>query len=269
MWKSGRERFLQLLLCSAKVRGPSLLYASFCSHRRQCWYAVLISTPCVAFPPLTHAFSLCLLKSGTQLSPFSVSLFHPPSLSLTVNESLEHNYPCSLSLSCTLSIHPSLPLSLSGSLSTSYSFRRSLWREQLLKYLLICFPQFYLFPSLPSCPPFSPLHRPRNTSSAMRCQRRRRAWKSTTWNHYLAFVAPSSFTCVNKTKGTSVGWRQTAASAAKTDWAVRQVDCSGYFDATIADRKHQGAFFCFFCQCKGSCIQLRAIEAVVMATMQL
>ncbi len=151
MWKSGRKRFLQSLLCSAKVRRSSLSYACFCSHRRQCWYVVLISTPCVASPPLTHAFSLCLLKSGTQLSPFSVSLFHPPSLSLTVNESLEHNYPCSLSLSL-LALHPSLPLS--SSLSTSYGFRRSLWWEQLLKYLLICFPQFYLFPSLPSCPPF-------------------------------------------------------------------------------------------------------------------
>lgn len=150
MWKSGRKRFLQSLLCSAEVRGPSLSYAFFCSHRRLCWYVVLVSTPCVASPPLTRAFSLCLLKPGTQLSSFSASLFHPPSLSLTANESLEHNYPCSRSF--FLALCPSLPLSIS--LSTSYGFRRSLWREQLLKYLLICFPQFYLFPFLPSCPPF-------------------------------------------------------------------------------------------------------------------
>lgn len=119
-------RTISVMWC-VKVQGPKhiicLLFLFFCSHRRQCWYVVLVSRPRVASPPLTHSFSLCLLKSGTQLCPFSVSLFHPPSLLLTVNENLEHNYPCSLSLSLFLSavhfIHPRLSLSLSPPLMAS------------------------------------------------------------------------------------------------------------------------------------------------------
>ncbi len=51
------------------------------------------------------------------------------------------------------------------------------------------FLSFIYFPLFPLALP-SPPRRPRNTSSAVRCQRRQRGWKSTTWNHYLAFVAP-------------------------------------------------------------------------------
>lgn len=80
----------------------------FCSHGRQCWYVVLVSTPCVASPPLTHASSLCLWKSGTQLSPFFVALVHSPSFSFTANECLEHNYPCSPPV--FLPLYPSLPI---------------------------------------------------------------------------------------------------------------------------------------------------------------
>lgn len=53
------------------------------------------------------------------------------------------------------------------SLSTSHGSRRSQHRELLLKYLLICFPQFYLFPSPPTCPPFSSMPTP-ETPSALR-----------------------------------------------------------------------------------------------------
>lgn len=105
-----------------------------------------------------------------------VSLLHPSLMPLlSVYKSLGHNYPHFLLLSFTLhlsrslrmsvwnTITPVLPLSFFHfihpspfpvSLSISYGFRRSLWREQLLKYLLICFPQFYLFLPLPSCSPF-------------------------------------------------------------------------------------------------------------------
>lgn len=206
-----RARFLHWLLCSARVQKTLLLVRSYflslaffffcCPHRRKCWYVVLISTPRVASPPLTHAFPLCLLKSGTQSSPFSVSLFQPPSLFFAVNESLEHNYPRSLSFSSPsdrLPLYQPPRLSLSrAALSPPLMARgRSLRREQLLKYLLICFPQFYLFPSPHSCPaslsppphptplpspPAPPPPRythlctgPRNASSAVRCQRRRK-----------------------------------------------------------------------------------------------
>lgn len=141
------ERFLRLLLCSAKVQRRSISYTGFCFHRRRWWDVRLISTHCVAPPPLRHCFSLCVLKYGTQLSSFSVSLslLHRQSLWMRV---------CNTITPVLSLIYPSF---YTLSLSTSYGFRRSLWREQLLKYLLICFPQFYLFPSLvlPSLP-----HRP-------------------------------------------------------------------------------------------------------------
>lgn len=211
-----RARFLHWLLCSARVQRTLLLVRSYslslplfffffcCPHRRKCWYVVLISTPRVASPPLTHAFPLCLLKSGTQSSPFSISLFQPPSLFFAVNESLEHNYPGSLSLSLSSlsvrlplyqspppAIPSSLPLSLSScSLSTSYgSGKKSvkgaaaeifidLFSSVLfisLSSLLSCLSPSPLHPppALPT-PLHTPLHGPRNTSSTVRCQRRRK-----------------------------------------------------------------------------------------------
>lgn len=136
-----------------------------------------------------------------------------------------------------LSLYPSFPLSIL--LSTSYGFRRSLWREQLLKYLLICFPQFYLFPSLLSCPPFPSAQTPEHLQHRKMSEAAERGWKSTTWNHYLAFVAPGRFTCVNKTRGARVGWRQMREqqqNSSGADWAVRQVDCWAHFDAGIRCR---------------------------------
>ena len=141
---------------------------------------VLISAPRVASPPLTHAFSLCLLKSRTQFPPIlCLSLSPSISLSLTVNESLEHNYACSHSLSLSLSL--SLFLALYPSLACSGSLSlHLLWlQEKSVKgaaaEIFIDLFSSVLFISLSSLLALpSPLRGPRNTSSAARCQERRR-----------------------------------------------------------------------------------------------
>lgn len=46
-----------LFLGATKSRNFISYVLFFCFYRRQCWYVMLISTPCVASPPLTHAFS--------------------------------------------------------------------------------------------------------------------------------------------------------------------------------------------------------------------
>lgn len=177
-----------------------------------------------------------------------------------------------LSLSFLHFIHPSLSLALSPPLMASGEVcdGSSCWNIYWSVFL-----SFIYFPLFPLALP-SPLHRPRNTSSTMRCQRRRRGWKSTTWNHYLAFVAPSSFTCVNKTRGASVGSRQQQQHQVQQEQMRHRLSCEtgglfGIFWSRhplqgVVDRKHQGA--ALFCPCKGSCTQLQAIEVVVvMATM--
>lgn len=136
------------------------------------------------------------------------------------------------------------------------------------------FLSFIYFPlALPSPP-----YRPRNTSSTMRCQKAAEGLKSTTWNHYLAFVAPSSFTCVNKTRVTRVGWRQMweQQHQLQQEQVLHRLsrETSEFFesfDASIhctgvADKKHKGD--ALSCQCEWSCTQRQAIEVVVvMATM--
>lgn len=173
-------------------------------------------------------------------------------------------------------IHPSLSLALSPPLMASGEVcdGSSCWNIYWSVFL-----SFIYFPLFPLALP-SRLHRPRNTSSTLRCQRRQRGWKSTTWNHYLAFVAPSSFTCVNKKKRRECGMKAnvrttTASATARADaaqiepwdrWIVWHI----LMPTSAAGGCWQETPRCcsFICQCKGSCTQLQAIEVVVvMATM--
>ena len=179
-------------------------------------------------------------------------------------------------LSPSLALYPSL--ACSGSLSLHLLWLQEKSVKGAAAEIFIDLFSSVLFISLSSLLALpSPLHGPRNTSSAARCQGRRRGWKSTTWNHYLAFVAPSSFTCVNKTKGcASVGWRQMWQQQQQQRRRHRlSRETGGLFSVFwcrdppqgVVDRKHQGAVL-YFSECKGSCTQLQAIEVVVvMATM--
>lgn len=220
---------------------------------------VLISTPCVAPPPLTHAFSLCLLKSGTQLSPFSDSLFHPPSLSLTENESLEHNYPCSLSLSLLHFIPPSLSPALS--LHLSWLQEKSVKGAAAEIFIDLFSSVLFISLSSPIALP-TPPHRPRNTSSAVRCQRRRRRWmKIHNMKPLFSICCTRPFHLrARKTKGNE--WRGTGWAGLMGMFS-RQPPLWG-----VVDRRHQDVALFFVCQCKASCTQPQAIEVVVvMATM--
>lgn len=156
---------------------------------------------------LTHTSLLCLLKSGTKLSPFFVALFHPLSPSeLAMNKSLEHNNPCSPSPSFFCSIHLFLYpcvsatpfLWLTGEICEGNRCWNIYWSVSL------SFIYFPLFPiALPSC-----LHRPRNTSSAVRRQRQEETLKIHNIKLLFSICCTQRFhLCKQKMRGAGVGWR--------------------------------------------------------------
>lgn len=145
------------------------------------------------------------------------------------------------------------------------AYRRTLWREQMLKYLLICLPQFYLFPSLPVALP-SRLQRPRNTSSATRRQRQQERQKIHNIKLLFSICCTQRFhLCKQKMRGASVGWRlkmwgrkkhgnvdSSWNSSFGIDWVVRQVGRSARFGAGICFTElltgnTDAAFFPLFC----------------------
>lgn len=107
--------------------------------------------------PSLSLLPLCLLKSGPQLSPFSISLFHPPSLSHCEWESGTQLRPVpSLSLSLTLSCTLAIPRSLELSLQLLWLQEKSV--KGAAAEIFIDLFSSVLFISLSSLVPSFPLH---------------------------------------------------------------------------------------------------------------